>query len=382
MLTTASRTNDSCDLPRLGFLFGISREKIGAGELEELELHPRDAMHPPLRNGTDSDLAQPCGCGRSADSVDDLVGLSIHKANLSALRSKAASTLSSGMFSMLSMSNTLFDRLQEVCRDQGIPKPIGRDIQAIAGISSGRVTQIKQEGVAAKLGSDALQKLSRLGYSTDWIQDGKGPKRPGESLPPGSVRLRSISEVPIVGTTQGGPPDRIWEETGYPVGHGGLYVDVATADPHAYGLRVVGDSMSPRIMEGEWVVVEPGTVAQPGDDVVVKTTDGEVMVKQLVAQHGDTVILASINEAFKRISRPLSEIVFIHYVGSRLPARAIKRRIETEHYVGEDRRHEYKPVAQEMRGTVIEYEGGHEADLVDFDSLRDTTAEPGERSAK
>ena len=169
------------------------------------------------------------------------------------------------------------------------------------------------------------------------------------AIPAHAVRLTPGREVPIIGTTQGGPPDRIWEETGYPVGHGGLYVDVATADANAYGLRVVGDSMSPRIMEGEWIVVEPNTVPQPGDDVVVKTTDGEVMVKQLVAQHGDTVILASINEAFKRITRPTSEIVFIHYVGPRLPARAIKRRIEQDSYCGEDRRRVVTSVTADRR---------------------------------
>lgn len=197
------------------------------------------------------------------------------------------------------------------------------------------------------LNTDAALKFARgLGCQvTDFSPRLAEALRP---TPPG-VPMRRGVEVPIVGTTQGGPPDRIWEEIGYPTGHGGLYVDVATGDANAYGLRVVGDSMAPRIMEGEWIVVEPNTVPQPGDDVVVKTVDGEVMVKQLVAEHGDTVILASINEAFKRITRPLSDIVFIHYVGPRLPARAIKRRIETESYCGEDRRHGAKPVRPNRR---------------------------------
>lgn len=76
---------------------------------------------------------------------------------------------------MLSMT-TLYERLLEICRDQGIERPIGRDIQRLAGLSSGRVTQIKQEREAAKLGSESLQRLTGLGYFADWLQEGRGPK--------------------------------------------------------------------------------------------------------------------------------------------------------------------------------------------------------------
>lgn len=69
---------------------------------------------------------------------------------------------------------TLFFRLLEICRDQGVKLPQGKDIQRIAGISSGRVTQIKQGEGGAKLGAQALSKLIELGYRPDWIQFGLG----------------------------------------------------------------------------------------------------------------------------------------------------------------------------------------------------------------
>lgn len=78
---------------------------------------------------------------------------------------------------MLNMS-TLHERLMEICRDQGIENPIGKDIQSLTGLSSGRITQIKQERDAAKLGADTMQAITRMGYSADWVQDGRGPKRP------------------------------------------------------------------------------------------------------------------------------------------------------------------------------------------------------------
>lgn len=173
---------------------------------------------------------------------------------------------------------------------------------------------------------------------------GKGAPAPADSVP-----LKQARDVPVVGTTQGGPPDREWSELGHAVGHGDQYLEVATADPNAYGLQVVGDSMSPRIMAGEWIVVEPNTEPYPGDEVVVKTTEGEVMVKTLAARHGDTVILSSVNEAFKRITKHVSEIEFIHYVGPRLPARAVRQRIDVVGYEGPDRRVNHKTVSVDRR---------------------------------
>lgn len=71
----------------------------------------------------------------------------------------------------------LYDRLLIVCRDQGIEQPRNADIVRLVGLSSGRVTQIKQAEGAAKLGEDALRRLVRLGYSADWLQDGRGEMR-------------------------------------------------------------------------------------------------------------------------------------------------------------------------------------------------------------
>lgn len=76
----------------------------------------------------------------------------------------------------------LYERLIEVCIDQGIENPRPRDISSICGISSGRPKQIKDAGSAARLGSASLQKLSALGYSLSWLQEGKLPKLQPQQL--------------------------------------------------------------------------------------------------------------------------------------------------------------------------------------------------------
>lgn len=113
--------------------------------------------------------------------------------------------------------------------------------------------------------------------------------------------LRRFKNVPIVGTVEGGP-DGYLEELGHPVGHGDGFIEYPAKDQNAYALRVRGESMRPRIKSGEFIVVEPNTPPNPGDDVVVICHDGRKMVKELLYIRDGEVTLGSINNSFKPIS--------------------------------------------------------------------------------
>lgn len=84
--------------------------------------------------------------------------------------------------------------------------------------------------------------------------------------------------VAVVGTGRAGP-DGSMTITDYGPGDGDGFIYTYSQDPNAYGIRVQGDSMRPRIKSGEFIVAEPDIEAQPGDDVVVKLHDGRCMVK-------------------------------------------------------------------------------------------------------
>lgn len=82
----------------------------------------------------------------------------------------ADSTLSSFFHTLYGMEK-LFDRLLFICRDRGIDtRNENVAIQSLTGLSSGRVTQIKQAGEAGKLGEKTVARLVKYGYSRDWIQ--------------------------------------------------------------------------------------------------------------------------------------------------------------------------------------------------------------------
>ncbi len=135
-----------------------------------------------------------------------------------------------------------------------------------------------------------------------------------------------LRRVPVVGNTQGGP-DVHWQELGYPTGWGDEYLEIASPDPNAYVLRVRGSSMSPRMHEGEAVLVEPGTEPQPGDEVVVKLTDDQVMVKTLVAARTTEIVLGNIADT-TRFTVEINKIAFMHFVAGVFNPRAIKKRLD------------------------------------------------------
>ena len=83
-----------------------------------------------------------------------------------------------------------------------------------------------------------------------------------------AVRLRA---VPIINKVAAGYP-REFTDLGYPVGIADDYVSVPAelADPNAFALRVVGDSMSPKYAEGDVVVFSPAASVASGDDCFVR----------------------------------------------------------------------------------------------------------------
>jgi phage repressor protein C with HTH and peptisase S24 domain len=86
------------------------------------------------------------------------------------------------------------------------------------------------------------------------------------------------------------------------------YINYPMRDPNAYALRCMGDSMRPRIREGEFVIIEPNSEPISGDEVLVKSLDGRVMIKTLLYQRDGRLHLLSVNEAHPLQSTPLEDV--------------------------------------------------------------------------
>lgn len=120
-------------------------------------------------------------------------------------------------------------------------------------------------------------------------------------------------KIPIVGNTQAGP-DKEWLNLDYPVGYGDGYIDFPAKGRNVYALKVIGDSMSPRILEGEAVIVDPDSEPATGEEVIVILNNGDVMVKTLAAIRDGKIFLDSFNNGYSRMIFELRDVASIHPV--------------------------------------------------------------------
>jgi phage repressor protein C with HTH and peptisase S24 domain len=106
--------------------------------------------------------------------------------------------------------------------------------------------------------------------------------------------------IPVISFAQGGDFN-YWTDA-YPVGQGmdRLACPPQITDPNAFAFRVEGDSMVPRYFPGEVVVVDTTKDVINNDDVVVRLSDGRVMLKRFRRTNG-TILLESYNQAHESI---------------------------------------------------------------------------------
>ncbi|MBI6549920.1 LexA family transcriptional regulator [Xenorhabdus sp. VLS] len=92
------------------------------------------------------------------------------------------------------------------------------------------------------------------------------------------------------------------------------YIRWPTHDQDAYALKCTGNSMIPRIKEGEFVIIEPNHSYSPGDEVLLVTDADEVMIKTFLFEREGYCHLLPINENLAPIRIHNSKIFRMQYV--------------------------------------------------------------------
>lgn len=124
----------------------------------------------------------------------------------------------------------------------------------------------------------------------------------------------AVQRIPLIGLAQAGS-DGYFDDSGYPTGAGWDEIPFPEmGDSRAYALEVSGNSMEPLYREGDTIIVSPAAQVRRADRVVVKTIEGEVMVKQLLRRTAKFVDLQSINSEHPNRTLPVEEVVLIHRV--------------------------------------------------------------------
>ncbi|MDN6857253.1 S24 family peptidase [Pseudomonas sp. CAN2814] len=137
-------------------------------------------------------------------------------------------------------------------------------------------------------------------------------------------QFRAVPEVKELGIKQGSVPvigkamlgtDGYFEAIDFPVGVGDGRLMVPSNDPNAYGLRVVGTSMTPRIKNGEYVLIEPNHPYVSGDEVMVRTASGQAMIKEFIYHRDGLYRFDSVNPGHPPLLIEEEKVDKIHYVG-------------------------------------------------------------------
>ena len=117
--------------------------------------------------------------------------------------------------------------------------------------------------------------------------------------------------VPLIGFAEAGSGG-YFDDAGFPVGKGWDEIPFpAVNDEHAYALEISGNSMEPAYRDGTIILISPAASIRRGDRVVVKTREGEVMVKELKRRTAKTVELRSINTEHGDRSLPVRDVEWI-----------------------------------------------------------------------
>jgi repressor LexA len=124
-------------------------------------------------------------------------------------------------------------------------------------------------------------------------------------LPPTSKGRQRFAELPLISAV---PAGRV--STLFPPEYAEDSVTVADLkDPQAFGLRVKGNSMAPRIEDGDIVIVSPQHEARSGDICVVRV-NGEDTLKK-VKFEGVYVHLVPLNPDFEPMTVKKKDVNFV-----------------------------------------------------------------------
>ena len=220
---------------------------------------------------------------------------------------------------------TLADRLKASMAARNLS---GYQLAKLVSETSGApLSQVSIQKITSgnTLNSKRLPDIARaLGVTVEWLAHGEDDSRFSHTtttlVDVGSAAVQPSDtdteerklkkgSVPVVGIAQLGD-DGYFDGDGSPSG----FLKIHSDDPDAYGLRVKGDSMSPRIKHGEYVVIEPNQPLMMHEDVLAITSDGRKMIKVFCGLKDGFYRFESINEDHKPIHVAAENIEAIHYV--------------------------------------------------------------------
>ena len=189
--------------------------------------------------------------------------------------------------------SAIWDAIDAIAERHGFSASGLARVAGLDATAFNRSKRVSKDGRERWPSTESIAKiLDATGESFDQFLSGGGAY-----LQMGAHLLRPSG--PLGGLAQAGSGG-FFDRGGKPAGQCWDQVTLPTTGlDGSYALEVSGDSMLPLYRDGDIIVVSPTAQPRRGDRVVVRTRDGEVLVKILHRQTAKTLELHSLNAEHK-----------------------------------------------------------------------------------
>lgn len=158
----------------------------------------------------------------------------------------------------------------------------------------------------------ALRKMSEGSSANEVLKDKKLRElmKQGDSNAHPTITAGIL--IPVINQLAAGYPND-YDDKGYPPGGADDYVRCPDLhDPHAFAVRVVGDSMEPKYHEGDIIIFSPAAGVESGHDCFVRMTDPyETTFKQVFFDPNGIVRLQPHNPKYPPMMLPRERVTGI-----------------------------------------------------------------------
>lgn len=136
---------------------------------------------------------------------------------------------------------------------------VTRSIERALGLESGELVHLAH---LERTPSDIREDLNRLREGI--------PHKVARTVEVSGPPIEFVRSIPLINKVSAGYPADFTDK-GYPVGIADEYVSIPDVDdPNAFAVTVVGDSMEPRLHEGDVLIISPAEPISNGDICFVR----------------------------------------------------------------------------------------------------------------
>lgn len=227
----------------------------------------------------------------------------------------------------------MIDRIQRLMRARGVsPRSVKPTLARVCGVSYQAVSQWFSGNTNNIRTEHLLAIADYFDETIDWLLLG-GDTEPRDELARKESELHDLvtgtetvrpRPKPLPDSWPGAPvlgaarPDRdgFFEIEAVPKDSPEGHLFVSTTETNAYGLRIVGNALSPRIRNNEFLLIEPSRKCLAGDEVLVRSPGGQAMIAEFIYLRDNQYRFDSINADCPAIFLEKADVASVEYIGA------------------------------------------------------------------